>query len=206
MPQPVARLVDLVRSLARRHYLDLSPARVWPLALLVAYGIFAGFISNPGIDHPFDKLQHLVFFGLLTLAVHAVFCCRLRISAVVATCLGLAGELVQSLFPHREFSLGDIAANLIGVALIVAAIALLRSQRRAALAGGRAPAPEPDETAEAPQAQSTVSPSPSPSPSSSASRAPSSRASSSSVLSGTTTVTLPAARSISGTASRVKGT
>ena len=198
MPQPVARLVGLVRSLARRHYLDLSPARVWPLALLVAYGIFAGFISNPGIDHPFDKLQHLIFFGLLTLAVHAVFCCRLRISAAVATGLGLAGELVQSLFPHREFSLGDIAANLIGVALIVAAIALLRSQRRAALAGGRAPAPEPAETAEAPQAQSTVS--------SSASRAPSSRASSSSVLSGTTTVTLPAARSISGTASRVKGT
>jgi len=206
MPQPVARLVDLVRSLARRHYLDLSPARLWPLALLVAYGIFAGFISNPGIDHPFDKLQHLVFFGLLTLAVHAVFCCRLRISAAVAAGLGLAGELVQSLFPHREFSLGDIAANLIGVALIVAAIALLRSQRRAALAGGRALAPEPGETAEAPQAQSTVSSSPSVRPSSSASRAPSCRASSSSVLSGTTTVTLPAARSISGTASRVKGT
>lgn len=206
MPQPVARLVDLVRSLSRRHYLDLSPARVWPLALLVAYGIFAGFISNPGIDHPFDKLQHLIFFGLLTLAVHAVFCCRLRISAAVATGLGLAGELVQSLFPHREFSLGDIAANLIGVALIVAAIALLRSQRRAALAGGRAPAPEPAETAEAPQAQSTVSSSPSPCPSPSSSRAPSCRASSSSVLSGTTTVTLPAARSISGTASRVKGT
>lgn len=206
MPQPVARLVDLVRSLARRHYLDLSPARLWPLALLVAYGIFAGFISNPGIDHPFDKLQHLVFFGLLTLAVHAVFCCRLRISAAVAAGLGLAGELVQSLFPHREFSLGDIAANLIGVALIVAAIALLRSQRRAALAGGRALAPEPAETAEAPQAQSTVSSSPSVRPSSSASRAPSCRASSSSVLSGTTTVTLPAARSISGTASRVKGT
>ena len=100
----------------------------------------------------------------------------------------------------------DIAANLIGVALIVAAIALLRSQRRAALAGGRAPAPEPDETAEAPQAQSTVSSSPSSCPSPSSSRAPSSRASSSSVLSGTTTVTLPAARSISGTASRVKGT
>lgn len=193
MPQPIARLADLVRSLARRHYLDLSPVRAGPLALLVAYGIVAGFIHNPGIDHPFDKLQHLVFFGLLTLSIHAFFCCRLRISAGIAATLGLTAELVQALVPSREFSLDDIAANMLGVTLVVAAIMLLRLEVRAALAG-RSLVPEGDDATDAPPAQSLSS------------GAPSSRASSSCVLSGTTTVTLPAARSISGTASRVKGT
>lgn len=152
MLQPVARLAEFVRALVQRHYLDLSAARVWPLCVLVAYGIVAGFIYNPGMDHPFDKLQHLVFFGLLTLSIHAFFCCRLRISAGIAAGLGLTAELVQALVPNREFSLGDIAANMLGVTLVVAAIMLLRLEVRAALSGGP-PVREDDEATDAPLAQ-----------------------------------------------------
>ncbi|WP_067338106.1 hypothetical protein [Stappia indica] len=157
MLQPVARLAELVRALVQRHYLDLSAARVWPLCVLVVYGIVAGFIYNPGMDHPFDKLQHLLFFGLLTLSIHAFFCCRLRISAGIAGGLGLTAELVQALVPHREFSLGDIAANMLGVTLVVAAIMLLRLEVRAALSGGPSSGEQDDEAADAAQAQPAAS-------------------------------------------------
>lgn len=156
MLRPLVRLAELVRTLVRQHYLDLSAARVWPLCVLVAYGIVAGFIYNPGMDHPWDKLQHLVFFGLLTLSIHAFFCCRLRISAGIAAGLGLTAELVQALVPNREFSLGDIAANMLGVTLVVAAILLLRLEVRAALAGG-SPVPDRDEDMDAAQAQPAAS-------------------------------------------------
>lgn len=134
MPGPLSRAAEALRQTVERHYLDLSFSRVAPLALLLAYGIAVGLVFNTGIDHPWDKLQHLVFFGLLTLAIHAFFCCRLRISAGVASLAGIGGEAVQALTPHHHASLGDVAANTIGVALVVAAIVLIRSETRAALA------------------------------------------------------------------------
>ena len=130
----MSRLAAALRETVERHYLDLSFSRVAPLALLLAYGIAVGLVFNTGIDHPWDKLQHLVFFGLLTLAVHAFFCCRLRISAGIASLAGIGGEAIQALTPHHHASLGDVAANTIGVALVVAAIVLIRSETRAALA------------------------------------------------------------------------
>ena len=89
----LATLIGLVRRAVERHYMDLSVSRVLPLVVLLAYGTLAGLVFNTGISHPWDKVQHLVFFGLLTLAIHAFFCCRLRISAGAAMAMGMLGEV-----------------------------------------------------------------------------------------------------------------
>jgi hypothetical protein len=165
MSASLSRLTGLLRRTVARHYLDLSFSRVAPLALLLCYGVAVGLVFNTGIDHPWDKLQHLVFFGLLTLAIHAFFCCRLRISAGVASLAGIGGEALQALTPHHHASLGDVAANSVGVALVVFAIVLIRSETRAALAekafeGDDLLLPSPRDQASAPSASaSSASPS-----------------------------------------------
>jgi hypothetical protein len=128
------RLPGLLKSLVDRDYLDISLSRILPLAALMTFGVLAGLIFNTGIGHPFDKVIHICFFALLTLSIHALFCCRLRISAVVAFGMGLVGEFVQGFLPNHEMSLQDAVANGIGVALIVALIALTRSETRQAIA------------------------------------------------------------------------
>lgn len=157
MPSISILLPRWVRRHAERDYIDLSLGRVLPLCVLIAYGVIVGLVFNTGLDHPWDKVQHLVFFALLTLSIHAFFCCRLRISAGIAAGLGLTAELVQALVPHREFSLGDIAANMLGVTLVVAAIMLLRLEVHAALSGSPSSGEQDDETADAAQAQPVAS-------------------------------------------------
>ncbi|MBO6758125.1 MAG: VanZ family protein [Roseibium sp.] len=126
-------LPRFIQARIDRHYLDISVSRVLPLACLIIFGVLAGLVFNTGISHPYDKVIHIVFYALLTLSVHTFFCCRLRISALVAFVLGLAGEMAQSLLPHREASLADTAANTIGIALVVAAIALTRLEIKQAV-------------------------------------------------------------------------
>lgn len=121
LPAVVQRRVD-------QHYLDISLSRLVPLIALVTFGILVGLVFKTGVGHPYDKVIHIGFFALLTLSIHALFCCRLRISAMVAFAMGLAGELAQGFLPHHEMSMQDTVANGIGVALIVALIALLRSE------------------------------------------------------------------------------
>ncbi|MCV0425117.1 MAG: antibiotic resistance protein VanZ [Roseibium sp.] len=116
-----------------QHYLDASLSRVLPLIALMTFGILVGLVFNTGVGHPYDKIIHIGFFALLTLSIHALFCCRLRISAIVAFSMGLVGEIVQGFIPHHEMSLQDAVANGVGVALIVALIALIRSETKQAL-------------------------------------------------------------------------
>lgn len=130
MPRIRFRLPHVIAYYADRDYLDISLSRVLPLAALCIFGLLTGVIFNHGLQHPFDKMLHLGFYGLLTLSIHAFFCCRLRISAVVAVALGFAGEAVQMLIPGREASLMDGVANGIGVVIVVAAIALWRMETR----------------------------------------------------------------------------
>ena len=130
----LATLFGFVRRAVERHYMDLSVSRVLPLVVLLTYGTLAGLVFNTGISHPWDKVQHLVFFGLLTLSIHAFFCCRLRISAGAAMAMGMLGEVVQGFMPNHEASLLDIVANSVGVSIVVVAILLIRSETRAALA------------------------------------------------------------------------
>jgi len=128
------RLPRVVKGLVERDYLDISLSRVLPLLALMTFGVLAGLVFNTGVSHPYDKVIHIGFFALLTLSIHALFCCRLRISAVAAFGMGLAGEYVQGFLPNHEMSLPDAVANGIGVALIVALIALVRSEARQAVA------------------------------------------------------------------------
>lgn len=127
------KLPVFVQDRIDRHYLDISMSRLLPLVILISFGVLVGLVFNTGVGHPYDKVIHIGFFALLTLSIHALFCCRLRISAVVAFAMGLAGEVVQGFLPHHEMSLPDAFANGIGVTLVVALIALVRSEARQAV-------------------------------------------------------------------------
>jgi len=127
------KLPGFIQTYVDRRYLDISLSRVLPLAILMTVGVLVGLVFNTGVGHPYDKVIHIGFFALLTLSIHALFCCRLRISAVVAFGMGLGGEIAQGFLPHHEMSLPDAVANGIGVALIVALIALVRSEARQAV-------------------------------------------------------------------------
>ncbi|WP_299819239.1 antibiotic resistance protein VanZ [uncultured Roseibium sp.] len=133
LPSLRVKLPAFLQDRIDRHYLDISFSRVAPLAILITFGILVGLVFNTGVGHPYDKVIHIGFFALLTLSIHALFCCRLRISAVLAFGMGIAGEIVQGLLPHHEMSLPDTVANGVGVAMVVALIALIRSEKRQAV-------------------------------------------------------------------------
>lgn len=132
---PVLRikLPGIIQTQVDRHYLDISMSRLIPLTVLLTFGVLVGLVFNTGVGHPYDKLIHVAFYALLTLSIHALFCCRLRISAIVAFGMGIAGELVQGFLPHHEASLADTFANGVGVAIIVTGIALMRSEVKQAV-------------------------------------------------------------------------
>ena len=127
------KLPRFIQKRVDQHYLDISLTRILPLVCLLTFGVLVGLVFNTGLDHPYDKLVHVGFYALLTLSIHTLFCCRLRISAFVSFALGLGGEAVQGFLPHHYASLDDALANAIGIALIVAAIALKRSEMRQAI-------------------------------------------------------------------------
>lgn len=128
MPVFRLKLPGFVQRQVDRHYLDISISRILPIAGLLAFGVLVGLIFNTGVGHPYDKVIHVGFFALLTLSIHALFCCRLRISALAAFGMGIAGEIVQGFLPHHESSLADTLANGVGVAIVVTLIALIRSE------------------------------------------------------------------------------
>lgn len=127
------KLPSFIQKRVDQHYLDISLTRILPLVSLLTFGVLVGLVFNTGLDHPYDKLVHVGFFALLTLSIHTLFCCRLRISALVSFALGLGGEAIQGFLPHHHSSLDDALANAIGIALVVAAIALKRSELRQAM-------------------------------------------------------------------------
>ena len=130
MPRLRLKLPKLIQTYVDRHYLDVSLGRILPLACLLVFGVLAGLVFNTGVQEPYDKVIHIGFYALLTLSIHSLFCCRLRISAVAAFLMGVAGEVVQAFTPNHEASIEDALANGIGIAMIVAAIALIRSEKK----------------------------------------------------------------------------
>lgn len=128
MPVFRLKLPKFIQERVDQHYLDVSLSRILPLLALLTFGVLAGLVFNTGVGHPYDKIIHVAFYALLTLSIHALFCCRLRISAVAAFSMGLAGEVVQGFLPNHESSLSDAFANGVGIAMVVAAIALIRSE------------------------------------------------------------------------------
>ncbi|MFD1697522.1 antibiotic resistance protein VanZ [Roseibium aestuarii] len=128
LPLPV-----FFRKFARTDHVDIEPIRLVPLTILLVVGALLGLVFNTGVGHPYDKIIHISFYAMLTLSIHVLFNCRLRISAVTAFGLGVGGEIAQAFVPHHEASFADAFANGVGVALIVAAIALRRSEEKQAV-------------------------------------------------------------------------
>lgn len=133
MPHLRLKLPKMIQTYVDRHYLDVSLIRVLPLACLLVFGALAGLVFNTGVQEPYDKVIHIGFYALLTLSIHSLFCCRLRISAVAAFFMGVAGEVLQAFTPNHEASMADAFANAIGISMVVAAIALIRSEKKQAL-------------------------------------------------------------------------
>ncbi|MBO0347138.1 antibiotic resistance protein VanZ [Roseibium limicola] len=133
MPSIRVPVPSFIQRYVDRSYLDVSLIRLLPLTALMTFGVLAGLVFNTGVGHPYDKIIHIGFYALLTLSIHTLFGCRLRLSAAVAFSMGVGGEIVQAFVPHHEASMADAFANGIGVALVVAAIALLRSEEKQAL-------------------------------------------------------------------------
>ncbi|MBA5778927.1 antibiotic resistance protein VanZ [Stappia sp. F7233] len=114
---------------------DRPLIRLLPFLSLAIYGAAFGLVFNSGLAHPYDKLQHIAFYGLLTLSIHSLLRCRLRLSAALAFAIGVAGEALQALTPHHQASVLDIAANSLGVLVVAAMIALMRSEEEMAIEG-----------------------------------------------------------------------
>lgn len=133
LPRLIIKLPGFIQKHADAQYLDVSLGRIVPLAILLVFGALAGLVFTVGIDHPYDKIIHIGFFALLTLSIQTLFRWRLRYSAAIAFMMGLGGELIQGLLPHHYMSMADAFANAIGVCLIAALIALIRSETKQAL-------------------------------------------------------------------------
>ena len=95
------------------------------ITLFLYAGLVIWVYIRPGggpqpIEH-FDKIMHLVFYGLFT--VIAAGCSPdkmtfIRLAAFIA-CYGTLMEVFQSFLPSRFMSVADIVANVSGIVLIV---------------------------------------------------------------------------------------
>ncbi len=118
-------------------FLDPALRRRWRavlVALLAASTWFAFAPHPPGVPIAHgDKVEHVVGFAVLAAA--AALSLRAGRRSTVAVAVGLAAygafiEVVQSWLPTRWGDVGDFAADVVGIALGVAAIAALRRRYR----------------------------------------------------------------------------
>lgn len=100
----------------------------WLARLAFAVGVVANFYLSvarpstlPGIE-VWDKLLHAGMYCSLSIAALIGFQGRLSTAwiCLAVFALGVALELVQAVLPYRNFSLGDLIANGVGIALGVA--------------------------------------------------------------------------------------
>jgi tetratricopeptide (TPR) repeat protein len=107
--------------------------------LLAAESLGASLIFDVSLRYPgVDKIGHVLQYGLVFLCVWWLTggvvhrrAPRLAMAATVALLLGLGDELFQRLFAERTFDLGDLAANILGVALGIGLGPVIPSRRLA---------------------------------------------------------------------------
>lgn len=81
------------------------------------------YLATTSVDHKVqstfnDKFNHLIAFGVLSFLCHIAFQTHSSIKwAIVLFGYGLLIEWVQYFLPHREFSLLDLATDLLGIVL-----------------------------------------------------------------------------------------
>lgn len=132
-----------ISGIARGWTVDLSRSAllrlVWPAALLGTIVLASGGqVASVGNIPDFDKLAHVLLFGLL-----ATHLCRypddpaLRLSRtqglfaiIVTTAFGLSDELHQATNPYRTFDFLDLLADLAGATLATFVYQLWPAYRR----------------------------------------------------------------------------
>lgn len=81
------------------------------------------YLATTSVDHKVqstfnDKFNHLIAFGVLSFLCHIAFQTQHSIKWAFALFgYGLLIELVQYFLPYREFSLLDLATDLLGIVL-----------------------------------------------------------------------------------------
>lgn len=81
------------------------------------------YLATTSVDHTVqstfnDKFNHLIAFGVLSFLSHVAYQKSPWFRwAVALFCYGLFIELVQYFLPYREFSLLDLATDLLGIVL-----------------------------------------------------------------------------------------
>ncbi|MFD2231654.1 VanZ family protein [Alkalimarinus sediminis] len=91
------------------------------LLWVVVSAIF--YLATTSVDHKVqstfnDKFNHLIAFGVLSFLCHIAFQTHPSIRWAIALFgYGLFIELVQYFLPYREFSLLDLATDLLGIVL-----------------------------------------------------------------------------------------
>lgn len=103
-----------------RLLLVISIVLISRLALLPSSSLVPAAVS--------DKVLHFLAFYLLSLLVDFAFPKTSFNAFKIMFLLGYGGaiELVQSFFPYRSCSFGDIAADAVGIAVYLFSIPLLR--------------------------------------------------------------------------------
>lgn len=101
---------------------EFSKPAVLKLTFLLAV-IFASFLflkqgghSGISFQHA-DKVGHFVIFFSLALLLDLAFQFSVKKSLIILSAYGVLIEFMQSFLPYREASLGDVIADVFGVAV-----------------------------------------------------------------------------------------
>ena len=76
--------------------------------------------SGPKTDLPVDKIVHFILYGMTSIFLFRHFVNKETVnrafymSVAIVSLYGAAMEVVQYFLPYRSFSLGDMAANILG--------------------------------------------------------------------------------------------
>jgi VanZ family protein len=111
--------------------------------LLIVYSIVIFiFSSRPevGVEQYFygqDKVMHFVIYGIHTLLCLLILCEKILflkfmqyfLALIFSVSYGIFNEIYQYFIPEREFSLGDILANSLGIITFLILVYIFQNKR-----------------------------------------------------------------------------
>ena len=118
--------------LIREPWLTACKAAFWGAAVAVLWLALSPVHTQPAGG--WDKVNHLLAFGLLGLLAAACWPGRLPRHLLLLFAYGVCIEFLQGLFPGRHPDPWDVAANAMGLLLAAAAAACVGRRRAAARA------------------------------------------------------------------------
>ncbi len=113
----------------------------WMLLIVYSIVIFI-FSSQPevGVEQYFygqDKVMHFVVYGIHTLLCLLTLCDKILflkfmqyfLALIFSVSYGIFNEIYQYFIPEREFSLGDILANSLGIITFLVLVYIFQNKR-----------------------------------------------------------------------------